>query len=287
MTMAGAGVAGAPMRPRLSWLRPRRARELLFWQILYPLRGDRLGGAGPDPRVALDFAPDVVLELTRSDAGHIAIRYCGFVEFSLTRRILQLAAAGGTLVDVGANYGYFTCLWAALRNTNRAIAFEPAPTAFAVLEANVASNGLQDRVTLFRAAVGKSASIGRFIEAPQGQSGLSHLLPDGELNGSDVPVEVVTLDDFFAAAGRAPTNIDVLKVDAEGADALVLAGGENLLRGKRIKTLFFEHDEKLNRRFGIGPREPQRLLQDCGYDVRRIGRFVWCASASERGTADL
>jgi FkbM family methyltransferase len=277
MTMAGARVADASIRPWLSWLRPRRVRELLFWQLLYPLLGDRLGGTGPDPRIALDLAPDVVLGLTRSDAGHIAIRYCGFVEFSLTRRILQLAAAGGTLVDVGANHGYFTCLWAASRNTNHAIAFEPAPTAFAALEANVASNGLQDRVTLFRAAVGKTASIGRFIEAPHGQSGLGHLVPEGELIDGDVPVEVVTLDDFFGAGGRSPTHIDVLKVDAEGADAFVLAGGESLLRGKRIKTLFFEHDESLNRRFGIEPREPQRLLHDCGYDVRRIGRFAWCA----------
>jgi FkbM family methyltransferase len=102
--------------------------------------------------------------------------------------------------------------------------------------------------------------MARFIEAPQGQSGLSHLLPDGELNGGDVTVEVVMLDDFFGAADGAPTNIDVLKVDTEGADALVLAGGENLLRGKRIRTLFFEHDETLNRRFGIAPREPLRLL---------------------------
>jgi hypothetical protein len=100
-----------------------------------------------------------------------------------------------------------------------------------------------------------------------------------------VTVEVVRLDDFFGAADGAPTNIDVLKVDTEGADALVLAGGENLLRGKRIRTLFFEHDETLKRRFAIASREPLRLLQDCGYDVRRIGRFVWCASAGERGTA--
>jgi hypothetical protein len=39
-------------------LRPRRVRELLFWQILYPLRGDRLvAGAAPNPRVTLDSRP--------------------------------------------------------------------------------------------------------------------------------------------------------------------------------------------------------------------------------------
>jgi len=216
------------------------------------------------------------LRLTTSDAGHLAIRYCGFAELTLTRRIMHLARSGGLLVDVGANHGYFTCVWAAVAG-NRVVAFEPAPEAFVALEENVAANGLAERVTLHRVALSKELSNAGFVESPDGQSGLSHLASGNENGERDVVVAVTTLDAAFA--DHADSTIDVLKVDAEGADAWVLFGAEGLLRSKRIRTLFFEYDQRLNRRFAIALFEPQRFLRDCGYDVRRIGRFLWTASA--------
>jgi hypothetical protein len=158
-----------PVRARLSFVHPLRLRELLFWQVLHPFLRDRLTtGEVPRGRVALEFAPDIALRLTASDAGHLAIRYCGFLEHTLSRRITHLAAEGGVFVDVGANYGYFTCLWAAAGGGNRVIAFEPAPEAFAALEENVLSNQLDRHVILCQKAVGKDRSAAGFVESPGG-----------------------------------------------------------------------------------------------------------------------
>jgi len=264
-------------RTRLWWLRPLRARELLFWQVLCPfVCRRRKGSSASDERVALELTPSVSLRLSTSDAGHLAIEYCGFAELALTRRVLRLAKTGGMLVDVGANYGYFTCIWAAVPG-NQVVAFEPAPAAFAALEENVAANGLADRVTLHRVAVSSASSTARFIDSPGRQSGLSHLASADAADSGEVVVEVTTLDAAFA--DDADATIEVLKVDAEGADTWVLVGAETLLRAKRIRNLFFEYDETLNQRFGIEPFEAQRFLRSCGYDVRRIGRFLWTASA--------
>jgi hypothetical protein len=102
-------------------------------------------------------------------------------------------------------------------------------------------------------------------------------VPTGAAANAPITVEVTALDAFLPEVSAGASIIDVLKVDAEGADAWVLYGAETLLRAHRIRHVFFEYDETLNRRFGIKPREPQRFLQGCGYDVRRLGRFLWHA----------
>ena len=62
---------------------------------------------------SLEFAQKGKLKLEPRDVGHKVIAFCGFYELELTRKIVELAKQGGLFVDVGANYGYFSCLWAA------------------------------------------------------------------------------------------------------------------------------------------------------------------------------
>jgi hypothetical protein len=89
-------------------------------------------------------------------------------------------------------------------------------------------------------------------------------------------VEVTTLDEAIFAAAPDP-KVDVLKIDAEGADAWVLEGAERLLRERRVHHVFFEQDDRLQHRLGVSRDAPQAILSRCGYEPRRIGRFVWRA----------
>lgn len=271
-------------RPKL-WPLPLRSRELLYWQVMHPiLRRRRPTGngtvvAGPE----LAFAPGVAMQLSTSDAGHVGIAYCGFLELMLSRRISVLAGAGGVLVDVGANFGYFTCMWAARGDRNSVIAFEPAASTFEALARNVRENGLGDRVTLHRTALAdEDGREMRFAESPGGQSGLSHLVLDGDqaaASPGDRVVQTATLDAVLAEALESAAQVNVLKIDAEGADALVLRGARQLLSGRRVKHVFFEHDAEHSRRLGLRGADARQLLQDSGYRVRRLGRFVWHAAA--------
>ena len=61
----------------------------------------------------LRFAPDAAMQLVPGDVISDYIAFTGEYEPHLTRRVLALARHGGTLVDVGANLGYFALLWAA------------------------------------------------------------------------------------------------------------------------------------------------------------------------------
>src|SRR5262245_25442226 len=101
-----------PARLRLSaWARFYRGRHA-DWRDLYQA-------------ATLTFAPDITMKLLPGDVISDSISFAGIYELTLTRRLMQLARSGGTLVEVGANLGYFALLWASARRDNTCFAFEP------------------------------------------------------------------------------------------------------------------------------------------------------------------
>jgi hypothetical protein len=55
------------------------------------------------------------MQLLRGDSISESIAFTGLRELALTRNLAALAKKGGQFVEVGANMGYFSLLWAAAR----------------------------------------------------------------------------------------------------------------------------------------------------------------------------
>jgi len=253
-------------------LRPLWLREKLFWRF----RRLRLGLA-PElfEGANLRFAPGVQLSLKPSDVGHQQIVFLGYVEWKLSKRMQGLASKGGLFVDVGANYGYFTCLWASADTGNRVIAFEASPRNLGMLKRNVERNNLQSRVTMVPKAAGRVPGTMSFSLGPEDETGWGGLSLSAGAN--EVEVAVTTLDEYIGGLPDSPV-IEVLKIDTEGADTWVIYGAEQLLAQKRIKHLFFEENMDRMAKLGIRPGEAQDLLRNQGYIVRSLGSGEWYAS---------
>jgi FkbM family methyltransferase len=137
-------------------------------------------------------------------------------------------------VDCGANVGDVTM--ALVRRCSEVVAFEPNPTAFAVLERRL---GDERNVRLVQAAVGASAGVRRlFLHVdhdgdPVGASSGSSLHPTKRNVSKDrwVDVEVVDLDAFLDTLDR---PVDLLKLDIEGSEIEVL---ERLLETGRLRAI--------------------------------------------------
>jgi FkbM family methyltransferase len=207
------------------------------------------------------------MDLSPEDEGHSAIAFTGEYEHDLTLDLLKFAALGGLLVDVGANYGYFSLLWAARRQENRVIAFEASPRNHAALERNVRTNGFEPRISVRKEAVGKETGKMLFDLGPPDQTGWGGLSLAPTTAVEQVCVRVVKLDDQLADVSR----IDVMKIDIEGADTWAIAGAENLLREKRIKHLFFEQNRFRLQQLGIDEQEAPALLRRHGYRLDATG----------------
>ncbi|ADV62994.1 methyltransferase FkbM family [Isosphaera pallida ATCC 43644] len=153
----------------------------------------------------------------------------GFWESWVTLAVARQLRPGRWCVDVGANYGYYTLLMAAACGPEgRVVACEPNPVlAETYLPQNLALNGFQDRVEICPKAVGNLHDCtvdfvlhdGDFATSSLERWSYSHA-------SSKVQVPAITLDRLCADWPR----LDLVKIDAEGAEALVWEGMQRTLR---------------------------------------------------------
>jgi len=151
---------------------------------------------------------------------------------------------GWVVVDVGANIGAFSLLQAS--RGARVVAFEPNPECFGRLTAAVNANVFKDRLTVFNLAIGAESGSARLAVPGKGKGTLLGSIvydwgtrPDVEL----FPVKVDSLDSALGAVGV--DSVDLLKIDAEGAEPAILQGAGRILRSTRRLVLEYHTDVEL------------------------------------------
>lgn len=237
---------------------PLSLREKISWRV------QRFFPEANGNNIPLEFSKDIRLDLSKTDVGHRSIIYNGFYELDLSKMMVRLARQGGLMVDVGANYGYFSCLWASKRPGNRVIAFEASPANIEPLKSNVRKNKLDDSIKVVALALGRESGTLKFNLATENkQTGWGGFTISNDANSVEVQVE--TLDHY--ASEHDIQKIDVLKIDVEGADTWVLYGAKVLLQKKRISHIFFEQNIPRMNLLNIRQNEARDFLEGLGYVV--------------------
>ncbi len=127
---------------------------------------------------------------------------------------------GGVFADIGAHHGLFSSCISGLPST-RVISFEPNPSSFLKLAANIRRNE-RTNVSLIHCALGGRSGLlpWRHSGDSEGTTAWSHGAQDGEK--ADYFLAAVRFADALAEVGAsAPT---LVKMDVEGAELSVLEG---------------------------------------------------------------
>jgi len=173
---------------------------------------------------------------------------------------------GDTVIDVGANIGYYTRLLSRLVGPNGTVfAFEPDPTNFSVLEKNTADLG---NVTIVNKAVSDDTGTGT-LSLSKSNLGDHRLYPAGQGRES-VEVEITTLDDYFLGDGNTLPPIDFIKVDAQGAEGAVLHGARHLMAASPNLKMLIEYAPKMMKEYGITATEMIHALKAAGLSLTTI-----------------
>ena len=144
-------------------------------------------------------------------------------------------------VDIGANFGLFGVHAGHVAHKGKVVALEPLPSAFELLEKNIAQNGLNDRIEAVNAAVSEKGGKAKFFVATDGA--FSGLRDTGRSPVLDtVTVAKVALDRCEPV--KALDRIDFLKIDTEGHENQVLAGGRKTLERARTALVMLEYSHK-------------------------------------------
>jgi FkbM family methyltransferase len=136
--------------------------------------------------------------------------------------------------DVGANVGWYSAIASqTLGADGQIFAFEPDPITCAILERNLARNGLKN-VRLVRTAL--SDREGEAAWDTSAHPGDYHIKDLSQPTGKTVPL--TTIDTF---CGEHKVEIDLLKMDVQGAEPRIFAGMlKALARQKRKPCILSE-----------------------------------------------
>lgn len=215
----------------------------------------------------VSFDGDLSIQLHPMQFISKQIYFFGIFEPLETKLFKNSLREGMVVLDIGANIGLFTLISAKIiGEAGHVYAFEPSQDNFQILERNVLLNHFNDKVSLIKAAVASETMSGKLLLAKDG--GSHSITFSGVKN--NVPIEdvdFVRIDDFVQL--RSLSRIDVIKVDAEGADFEVLKGAVETLR-KFSPMLFVEFAERTLCKFGTTPKEMLDFIISFGYKPYRI-----------------
>jgi FkbM family methyltransferase len=164
--------------------------------------------------------------------------------------------------EVGAHIGTYAIICSReMRKGSKIFGFEPSPETYRVLCDTARINRLDGghaEIIPVNKACGATAGIVEFV-----RDGLkeTNKLARGASGGGNVKVEMVTVDEFCRERGVVP---DVMKIDAEGAELIVLQGMRETLKN-HAPVILIELHHILWDEFGVTGPQLLDLARDAGY----------------------
>ena len=266
------------------------AIRLTGWSLLAPIKP---GGAGQSQTILGSLAADAGDERDKSGSGGAAMSDMEKRLRQGVRRLLGRPASpreveraeqifyltylrdGMTVFDVGANIGELTLLFSRFAAGGQVHAFEATTRGFAQLTA-VCRASQRSNIILNHAAVTDHEGTVAFHVYDDEHLSWSSLAPRPLENyGISIAPPVVeevpamTLDRYCEQHGI--EQIDLLKVDVEGAEYQVLRGARRLMQARQVRCITFEFGQTT---FDMGnrPADLESLFSEMGYKVRNIVR---------------
>lgn len=184
----------------------------------------------------------------------------GIHEPTTTQVIESLLREGMTVIDVGANIGYYPSLEAyKVRGEGRVIAIEPVPRNLELLRANVTRNNLEN-IQVVGGAVGQRDGFGQIYLSEY--SNWHSTMRSRQTGAAAVQVRMYTLDSLTKELEL--DRVDLVRMDIEGAEVIAIKGMLNTLQTYRPKIAIEMHPPLVGRDEIRGLLD---TLSDIGYVV--------------------
>jgi FkbM family methyltransferase len=200
------------------------------------------------------------------DDAYIGALREGGLQDTTWRFFISWVRKDDVVFDLRANIGAFAIPAAVIGA--QVHAFEILPANVVSLAASAARNGLDNLAINIGAIWDKPGFLGI-----AGKSAWGVVAP-----GSQLSIAAVAIDDYVAAKGI--EQVDLMKIDIEGAELEALRGADNVLRDRKPDIVFECNAVTCGNR-GYSLKELQRLLESKGYRLFRLALGRLCPWRSD------
>jgi FkbM family methyltransferase len=183
--------------------------------------------------------------------------------------------SGGDILDVGANIGYTSWLFAeAVQRGSRVYSLEPDAVCYRLLVKMLGWKGISSVVTAYQYAAGRQTGTARFWH--NANHSADHRVITDEFNqqGSaafDVaPVPMTSVDDFVRARGL--SRLAFVKIDVQGYETEVCDGMQQTLRDFPDAVVCFEYSPDAMAEMGFSPQESIEFFRSRNYSLYIVTR---------------
>ena len=178
----------------------------------------------------------------------------------LDKNLRSIIEKSNVILDIGGHVGYHSIAYAKYNPSAQIRVFEPQKQIFELLKYNIEINNLFNNILPYNLAMGDKVRITTLLnfitDGPNAGKDIEYG-SDDEFNLGGVSigfngerVDMITIDSLKL------DKLDYIKIDVEGAETLVIMGGEETIR-KFKPIICFEHNHKT-----ISPE----FIKSLGYD---------------------
>jgi FkbM family methyltransferase len=253
----------------------RRLIFIFFKKSLKFLRGYGLGRIYPIsaiwPKVfryfISDFCPSKVQghKMFLDSKDTLRLLYDPVHEPFETEIVCNLVKRGDVVLDLGANIGYYTLIFAKIVGAEgKVFAFEPDPDNFSLLKKNIEINGYKNVILEQKAVSDKTGTVKLYLSE---DNLADHRIYDSHDGREFIEIESVSLDDYFENVND---NIDFIKMDIEGAEPAAIQGMRSLLkRNQNVKVITELFPIALSK-FGIETSDFLKMFFNNGFKLYNL-----------------
>ena len=175
---------------------------------------------------------------------------------------------GDIVIDIGANIGYYTLMFAKLvGDTGKIYSFEPDPRNFLILEKNIQINGYNNIILEKKAVSNKLGKATLYVN--ENSAGSSMHKPNNVVD--QIYVDLITLDNYFEVNAITP---DFIKIDIEGYELNALKGMESILQSSDKTKIMIEYNPLTKKELNSDPMNSLAFLSELGFKFKDLNSRV-------------
>ncbi len=189
----------------------------------------------------------------------------GFHEKTETEIVKNEIREGDIVLDIGANIGYYTLLFAKLvGEKGKVYAFEAESSNFEILKKNVYENNYNNVILEQKAVSNESGTVKFYIGK---DSNTENQLFKPNVKHEEIEVKSISIDGYFKELNP---KIDFVKIDIQGAEPLVIEGMTKIIEENKDLKIMLEWWPDAIRKYGIDPSKHLTQLVNLGFKIFEI-----------------